>query len=129
MIVQDGAPERCGLVRTHIPTARCAELAGHIGYLARNRRRMRYATARVRGFPIGSGVTVGACKSVVPARFKRSGQRWSGRGLSDFRTVRGLSTRLRSSAGAKEGACMREIRVARGSERVPDPDVPGLCCQ
>ena len=38
-----------GQVRKHIPSERCAELAGHIGYLVRNRRRMRYATARHTG--------------------------------------------------------------------------------
>ena len=75
---------------------------------------MRYATARARGFPIGSGVTEGACKSVVTARFERSGQRWSERGLSGCLTVRALllSERLRSSGGAMEGAYMREIRAA-----------------
>ncbi|MCE9580330.1 MAG: hypothetical protein K8W52_44845, partial [Deltaproteobacteria bacterium] len=50
----DGEPVPASLrgqVRKHIPSERCAELAGHIGYLVRNRRRMRYATARARGFP------------------------------------------------------------------------------
>jgi hypothetical protein len=35
-----------------------------------------------RGLPIGSWVTEGACKSVVNVRAKRSGQRWSQRGLT-----------------------------------------------
>ncbi|MCE9577375.1 MAG: hypothetical protein K8W52_29775 [Deltaproteobacteria bacterium] len=75
---------------------------------------MRYATARARGFPIGSGVTEGACKPVVTACFKRSDQRWSERCLSGCWTVRAqrLSERLRSSGGAMEGAYLREIRAA-----------------
>ena len=97
-----------GQVRKHIPSERCAELAGHIGYLVRNRRRMRYATARAHGFPIGSGVTEGACKSVVTARVKRSGQRWGERGLSGCLRMRAL----RSSFDAMEGAYTREIRAA-----------------
>jgi hypothetical protein len=49
---------------------------GHLGYFRNCATKIRYATARKRGFPIGSGVTEGACKSVIAARFKRSGQRW-----------------------------------------------------
>ena len=61
----------------------CAEqLAAHIGYIERNRHRMEYAAYRARKIPIGSGVTEGACKSVVNMRAKRSGQRWSQRGLT-----------------------------------------------
>ena len=58
------------------------DLAVHIGYLERNRERTNYAECRARAIPIGSGVTEGSCKSVVNVRAKRSGQRWSQRGLS-----------------------------------------------
>ena len=53
-------------------------------------------------------MTEGACKSVVTARFKRSGQRWGERGLSGCLTMRAL----RSSFDAMEGAYTREIRAA-----------------
>jgi hypothetical protein len=58
------------------------ELVVHINYLERNQHRMAYAAYRRQGIPIGSGITEGACKSVVNARAKRSGQRWSQRGLT-----------------------------------------------
>jgi hypothetical protein len=58
------------------------QLAVHRGYIEHNKHRMNYCDYRSRGIPIGSGVTEGACKSVVNVRAKRSGQRWSQRGLT-----------------------------------------------
>jgi hypothetical protein len=58
------------------------EFAVHINYFVRNRHRTAYARYRRCAIPIGSGITEGACKSVVGVRAKRSGQRWSQRGLS-----------------------------------------------
>lgn len=58
------------------------ELADHIKYFQRNKERSQYATYRRNQIPIGSGITEGACKSVVTTRAKRSGQRWSQRGLT-----------------------------------------------
>lgn len=57
-------------------------LEKHIKYLQRNKERTQYATYRRDNIPIGSGITEGACKSVVTTRAKRSGQRWSQRGLT-----------------------------------------------
>lgn len=62
----------------------------HINYFVRNKRRTCYASYRRSHTPIGSGITEGACKSVIGARAKRSGQRWSQRGLTaalHFRSV------------------------------------------
>jgi hypothetical protein len=59
-----------------------AEIQAQVGYMQRHRNRTAYATYRRSGGPIGSGITEGACKSVVGARAKRSGQRWSKRGLT-----------------------------------------------
>lgn len=47
------------------------------GYFSKNRERMQYPTFQAQGLPIGSGAVEGACKSVVQARLKRSGMRWS----------------------------------------------------
>ena len=47
-----------------------------LGYLWRHRRRLDYATARARGYPIGSGRIESACKLVVQQRCKGPGMRW-----------------------------------------------------
>jgi hypothetical protein len=66
----------------NVDAARAEQLAVHIAYFERNKHRMDYAAYQRRAIPIGSGVTEGACKSVVNVRAKRSGQRWSQRGLT-----------------------------------------------
>jgi hypothetical protein len=67
-----------------------ATVAGHVEYLRRNRRRIRYASRRRAGLPIGSGATEGACKSLVTVRFKRSGQRWFESGAAPCLALRAL---------------------------------------
>jgi len=47
-----------------------------LGYLWRHRRRLDYATARAKGYPIGSGRIESACKQVVQQRCKGPGMRW-----------------------------------------------------
>ena len=58
----------------------------------------RYAKIASKGLHVGSGVTEGACKSLIAARAKRSGQRWRPPGISAVLTVRSLleSNRLAS---------------------------------
>jgi hypothetical protein len=72
-------------------------VGAHREYLRRNRRRIRYASRRRAGLPIGSGPTEGACKSLVTVRFKRGGQRWFESGLAPCLSLRALhlSERLR----------------------------------
>jgi len=62
--------------------AEAEKLRVHIRYFARNKHRTHYASYKTHCLPIGSGITEGACKSVIGARAKRSGQRWSQRGLT-----------------------------------------------
>lgn len=58
----------------------------------------RYARIAAKGLHVGSGVTEGACKSLIAARAKRSGQRWRPPGITAVLTVRSLleSNRLPS---------------------------------
>lgn len=71
----------------------------HLRYCRNHKGKIRYATARSRGFPIGSGVTEGACKSVIATRFKRSGQRWLEPGVSACMQVRTLHLNGRLQRG------------------------------
>lgn len=51
---------------------------------------MRYAEFIARGLPIGSGPVESAAKTIVQARLKRSGMRWSrdgGQHVLDLRTL------------------------------------------
>jgi Uncharacterised protein family (UPF0236) len=47
------------------------------GYFRSNAERMRYASYRTQGLPIGSGVVKSAAKHLVQQRMKRAGMRWS----------------------------------------------------
>jgi hypothetical protein len=48
-----------------------------VNYLRNHEHRMQYQTYREQGFHIGSGVAEAGCKSVVQARLKGTGMRWS----------------------------------------------------
>ncbi len=87
----------------HAPKLLLAKEPAHvvednITYFRRNRERIRYATARKRHLPIGSGVTEGACKSVIASRFKRSGQRWATTGVAPCLYARTLFLNQRLSS-------------------------------
>jgi hypothetical protein len=53
-------------------------------------RLFRYASFTRLGLHVGSGVTEGACKSLIAARTKRSGQRWRKDGISAVLTLRSI---------------------------------------
>lgn len=75
---------------------RLEQIAPHLTYLEHNASLMRYARLRAVGLPVGSGVTEGACKSVIKMRTNGSGQRWRPAGLTAVLTLRSvhLSDRL-----------------------------------
>jgi hypothetical protein len=77
-----------------------SRLLGHYTYLASYSRLgyTRYRTLRLRGFPTASGVTEGACKSLIAARCKRSGQRWQQDGLTAILTLRAVAQSERMPA-------------------------------
>lgn len=52
-----------------------------IGYMATNRKRIRYQELWHSGLAVGLGSVEGACKHVVQARFKRAGMRWKTQGF------------------------------------------------
>lgn len=61
-----------------------------ISYFRRHQDRMRYTEYIARGLPIGSGPVESAAKTIVQARLKRSGMRWSrdgGQHVLDLRTL------------------------------------------
>lgn len=78
-------------------------------YFRSNRERMRYAEFRARGLPIGSGVVEAACKTIVGARLKRSGMRWS---LEGGQHVLNLRTRARSGEWRTFWTAYQDLRHA-----------------
>ena len=70
-----------------------------VGYFRRHRQRMRYATVKAAGLPVGSGVVEAACKTLVTQRLKRSGMRWREAGGQSILTLRGLIQSERFEAG------------------------------
>lgn len=63
----------------------------HLKYFRSHRHKMRYAELARRGLPIGSGVVEAACKTLVTARMKRTGMRWSDKGGQAVLTFRALA--------------------------------------
>jgi hypothetical protein len=98
--------------RSRMPTRLLEQQgAGHLGYFTRYAGKMAYATARARGFPIGSGPTEGACKSVVSVRCKRSGQRWSEVGASACLHMRTLALNERLEGAIQQHARLQRLRL------------------
>jgi len=79
-------------VRQALPhsAALSQELKQALRYLFRNRHRMRYQHYREQGLPIGSGTVESACKTVVQARMKQAGMRWSRHGAQAMLSLRCL---------------------------------------
>lgn len=59
-----------------------------VGYLIKNRDRMRYKTYQKQGLLIGSGPIEAAHKSVLQVRMKRSGQHWANMGCDNMVRLR-----------------------------------------
>jgi hypothetical protein len=68
--------------------ALCDALAQLIGYVERNRTRIRYQEPWQRGLAVGSGAVEGACKHVIQSRFKRAGMRWKPPGFLNVLALR-----------------------------------------
>jgi hypothetical protein len=63
-------------------------LAQLIGYVERNRTRIRYQEPWESGLAVGSGAVEGACKQVIQSRFKRAGMRWKRPGFLNVLALR-----------------------------------------
>lgn len=63
-----------------------------ITFIENRRDRLRYATARANGLPIGSGSVEATCKTVVQTRMKRPGSRWTEDGAQPILDLRALAT-------------------------------------
>ena len=74
------------------PTAAEAVEAVRIahGYFTTHAARMDYPRFVARQFPIGSGAVESTCKSLVEARAKQAGMRWSRRGAQAVLSLRAL---------------------------------------
>jgi hypothetical protein len=79
-------------VRDHFPRQQNLPEAVQqaLGYLVRNRHRMHYDQYRQAGLPIGSGAVESAAKTVVQARMKQAGMRWSRNGAQAMLSLRCL---------------------------------------
>lgn len=76
------------LTRNDLPLLN--KLDPHLTYLENNAYLMRYSRLREVGLPVGSGVTEGACKSVIEMRTNGGGQRWRPEGLEAVLTLRAV---------------------------------------
>jgi len=78
---------------------RSQKIAKVLKYFRNNRQRMNYAQMAEQSFPIGSGVTEAACKTLVTQRMKRSGMRWRHQGGQAILTLRGWAQSERFDRG------------------------------
>jgi hypothetical protein len=66
------------------------QLQSAITYFTNHHPQMNYAAARDQHWPIGSGVTEAACKTLVKQRLCRSGMRWKEKGAAIVLSLRAL---------------------------------------
>ena len=66
------------------------KLNAAITYFGNHKHQMNYARYRSKNYPIGSGVTEAACKTLVKQRLCHSGMRWKEKGASVVLSMRAL---------------------------------------
>lgn len=65
-------------------------IAASVTYFTNNQHRMKYAQAKQKQLPIGSGIVEAACKTLVGQRLKRAGMSWTingGQAILTFRSI------------------------------------------
>lgn len=70
--------------------ARCEMLEDSMRYFRNHQQQMHYSRYQDMGWPIGSGVTEAACKTLVKQRLCRSGMRWKVDGAQAVLSLRAL---------------------------------------
>lgn len=78
------------LSTTELHTTQREKLESAITYFDNHHHQMDYATALDKHWPIGSGVTEAACKTLVKQRLCRSGMRWKEKGAAVVLSLRAL---------------------------------------
>ena len=68
-----------------------SELRAAITYFENNRSKMRYAKSQNQNWPIGSGVTEAACKTLIKQRLCNSGMRWKEKGAASVISLRSMA--------------------------------------
>ena len=79
-----------------------AEAKTALRYLQQRLDNMDYKDYKDKGWPIGSGQIEGANKSVIAARMKRGGMRWSPRGIPRMAALRSAQLSKRPLADFRE---------------------------
>jgi hypothetical protein len=89
-LLTDRVGEVLGALKRTRPCKKAARkaLAQLIGYVERNRTRIRYQEPWYHGLAVGSGSVEGACKHVIQSRFKRAGMRWKQPGFLNVLALR-----------------------------------------
>jgi len=97
-----------------------------IDYVTTNAARLDYPAFIARRFPIGSGAVESSCKSLVQARTKGAGMRWSAAGAQQVVSLRALHRSGRWDAfwqSQPQRARLRLVpRVRRAPATLPTPD-------
>lgn len=82
--------EMQALPTTALNASQHEQLQSAITYFANHHHQMDYAAALANHWPLGSGVTEAACKTLVKQRLCRSGMRWKEKGAAVVLSLRAL---------------------------------------
>jgi hypothetical protein len=97
-------------------TGRLDELDTAVGYIATQNElgRMRHSDAQQRKYPIGTGITEAAAKTVVGTRMKRAGARFSQHGGQTVMLFRAalLSNRFEALHEELGASYRKDVRIA-----------------